>query len=299
MSRGLFVVLTVLTAALLGPRLAVAQSTQVIGNAWQLCDEQAASQERSAGIPRHLLKAISLAETGRWDDQRQENFAWPWTVTSLGKGNYFATKQAALDYVRSLKGRGISNIDVGCMQVNLLYHSDAFASLEDAMDPATNVAYAANFLSNLYNTTGSWTQASGYYHSTTPGRARAYKMKVLKYWNRQRKLASAQDAQDQQDRKAVDRARMAQLNASHKARKAAALNSATGDVRGGQLAAWRSQDSRGLDMATLAAMRRAAKKARWHEQYFGNSNKGKGTAFADKRRKQLKQWRLTRVASND
>ena len=48
--------------------------------------------EREQGIPRHLLTAISLAETGRWSTEKQENFAWPWTVMAKGKGLYFKSK---------------------------------------------------------------------------------------------------------------------------------------------------------------------------------------------------------------
>ncbi|MBC8269810.1 MAG: hypothetical protein H8E36_13760 [Rhodospirillaceae bacterium] len=285
-------VLTALTAAISGPRMVLAGTPQVIGNAWELCDIQAARVEQSRSIPQHLLKAISLAETGRWDTVRQENFAWPWTVTSLGKGHYFPDKQTALKFVHRLKARGITNIDVGCMQINLFYHGSAFASLEQAMEPAANVAYAARFLDGLYRTTRSWTKASGFYHSTTPERAQAYKMKVLKYWNQQRKSASLQD------RKSVDYARMATLNSNHKAQKEAALNNAGKTVRGNQMAAWRMDDPSGHDMATLAAMRRVSKQAQWHEKYFGNANKSKGEAFANKRRKQLEKWRLTKVAAN-
>ncbi|NQU56875.1 MAG: hypothetical protein HQ513_06540 [Rhodospirillales bacterium] len=292
MAKRFLLILTALAATLFGPLTATADTAQAIGNASQLCDSQAARVEQAAAIPRHLLKAISLAETGRWDGQRQENFAWPWTVTALGKGNYFADKEAALHYVRKLKARGITNIDVGCMQINLFYHGDAFPSLEHAIDPATNVTYAGKFLSGLYKSTRSWTKASGNYHSSSPQRAQAYKMKVLKYWNQERKLALTED------RKSIDRAHMAKLNASHKAQKTTSLNSAKENIRSNQLAAWRSPNSAAPDMATLAAMRRAAKQAQWHEKYFSD-NKSKGEAFAKKRRKQLKKWRLTRVVANE
>jgi soluble lytic murein transglycosylase-like protein len=56
----------------------------------------------------------------------------------------------------------VRNIDVGCMQVNLGYHGKAFADLEAAFDPATNVAYAARFLSELFSKRRSWALAVGY-----------------------------------------------------------------------------------------------------------------------------------------
>jgi len=293
MAKRFLLIIATLTMALYGPHTSAAQSAQAIGNASKLCDTQTVRVEQEEGIPQHLLKAISLAETGRWNSQKKENFAWPWTVTALGQGNYFANKETALRYVRKLQGRGITNIDVGCMQINLYYHGDAFASVEHAIEPAANVAYAAEYLSGLYKTTGSWTKASGYYHSSTPERAVAYKMKVLKYWNQQRKFAS------NLDRKSVDYARMAKLNANHRAQKAAALNNAKGAIRGNQLAAWRGANSASHDMATLAAMRRAAKKAQWHDKYFGTGRDSKEQAFAKRRLKQLKKWKLTRLAANE
>ncbi|MHA1567576.1 MAG: hypothetical protein ACTSX7_19875, partial [Alphaproteobacteria bacterium] len=84
------------------------------------------------GLPGGLLAAISLAETGRWDSAKKASFAWPWTVTSGGAGKFFPTKAAAIAHVMRLKGDGVRNIDVGCMQINLMYHPDAFANLETA-----------------------------------------------------------------------------------------------------------------------------------------------------------------------
>src|SRR3546814_16620059 len=62
------------------------------------------------------------------------------------KGRFLPSKAAAIEEVRRLQARGIRNIDVGCLQVNLHYHPDAFASRETAFDPEANAAYAAAFL---------------------------------------------------------------------------------------------------------------------------------------------------------
>ena len=280
-----------IAALALSPETVTATSAQPIGNAHILCDNQVASVETRRGIPTYLLKSISLAETGRWDKVRQANVAWPWTVTALGKGNYFPDKASALEFVRFLQANAIFNIDVGCMQVNLYYHGDEFDSLEDAIDPATNVAYAAEFLESLYENTRSWTQAAAHYHSTTPERAQYYKRKVMKYWNQERK----NDAR--QDRKAVDYARMAQLNEARQNKKKGYLNFDSRDGQSSQLAAWKSDSPAVPDMATAAAMRRAAKEAEWREKY--RTTKLNKDAFAEKRRKQLDKWRLTRARTGD
>ncbi len=93
--------------------------------------------------------------------------------------------------MRRLSARGVRNIDVGCMQVNLRYHPDAFASIEAAFDPATNVAYAARYLMSLNQATRSWSQAIGRYHSATPERGLAYRRKVEKLWTSERRRYAA------------------------------------------------------------------------------------------------------------
>lgn len=147
-----------------------------------VCDEETARQETTNGIPRRLLHAISLVESGRWDADRRVSFAWPWTVTAEGEGRFLPTKRAAIDEVRHLQAQGIRNIDVGCMQVNLQAHPDAFGSLDEAFDPGSNVAYAARFLSDLYRDAGNWPTAGAYYHSQTPELANAYKNRLMTTW---------------------------------------------------------------------------------------------------------------------
>src|SRR3546814_9805696 len=97
-----------------------------------------------------------------------------------GEGRFLPSKAAAIATVRELQARGIRNIDVGCMQVNLHYHPEAFASLAAAFDPAANVAYAAGFLAALREAARSWTRAIGQYHSRPAIRGHGYRAKVFK-----------------------------------------------------------------------------------------------------------------------
>ncbi len=183
---------------------------------WVACAREVARQERAAGIPEHLLAAIALAESGRWSPARKATIAWPWTVTAEGRGHFLPTKQAALAAVRDLQSRGIRNVDVGCMQVNLHYHPNAFKTLEQALDPAANVAYAARFLASLYRETGSWHTAAGRYHSATPDLHHAYRRKVIGLWDEQRQVTAEAEPPPQDFRSTivpVDYARMARLGA--------------------------------------------------------------------------------------
>jgi len=136
------------------------------------CLGHIANAERSHEIPEGALRAIGFAESGRTVGGRRG--AWPWTVNAKGQGHYFESKEAAIEFVEGLQAQGVKVIDVGCMQVNLYYHPKAFASLEDAFDPAANVAYAAKFLVWLHDETKDWATASRYYHSRNPSVGRAY-----------------------------------------------------------------------------------------------------------------------------
>lgn len=153
----------------------------------KICAEPIRYHEREAGVPNQLLAAVARAESGRWDKAESASFAWPWTVTAEGKGQFFASKEEAIAQVNRLRARGVRNIDVGCMQVNLLHHPDAFADLEEAFDPQANVAYATGFLKQLFEQKRSWVMAVGNYHSATPEFHLRYREKVMKLWTDERR----------------------------------------------------------------------------------------------------------------
>lgn len=153
----------------------------------QACREAITRVERSAGIPRLLLSAITLAESGRWNAETRESFAWPWTVSSGKNSWHYPTKEAALAGVRKLQAQGVKNIDVGCMQINLQHHREAFDSLDEAFDPDSNVTYAATFLKKLHADLKSWPQAVARYHSATPEYHIPYRAKVERLWDSERR----------------------------------------------------------------------------------------------------------------
>jgi hypothetical protein len=171
--------------------LFLAQPARAEADPAQLCAAQVARAESLNGIPKGLLGAISTVESGRWDRERRMAVAWPWTVTSGGDGQFFPTKAEAIAEVRRLKAKGVRNIDVGCMQINLHHHADAFDSLEEAFDPFTNTAYAARFLRALFDSHQDWMTAASHYHSATPELGARYRQKVLAAWNGESAVASA------------------------------------------------------------------------------------------------------------
>jgi len=158
---------------------------------WTLCARHAAEIEMRDDLPPHLLSAISKVESGRWMAADGSVHAWPWTVSSGGKGKFFASIDQAVAAVLALQTSGRRSIDVGCMQINLMHHPDAFENLWVALDPARNVAYAAGLLQRLRGEARSWPKAIAYYHSRTSSLNRPYRQKVFQVWHEEWRRAGS------------------------------------------------------------------------------------------------------------
>jgi hypothetical protein len=191
-----------------GSRIRMASALLVLGLAWsahaddpmiegaRLCTQQFPVQESAKGIPTHLLAAISSTESGRWNKKLGMALPWPWTTNVEGKGYYYDSKAEAVAATRAHLAAGARSIDIGCMQVNLKHHPNAFRSLEEAFDPAANVAYSATFLRNNYEEMGDWIKATAAYHSRTNKRGQAYLSRIEQSWNRiVSKVAAARQRQ--------------------------------------------------------------------------------------------------------
>ncbi len=290
---------------------------QPIDKTRKICTDVARATEKATGIPRHLLAAISLTETGRFDAERGENFAWPWTVMAEGRGRYFQTKAEAKAEVEILLSQGVRNIDVGCMQINLHFHWDAFDSLDQAFDPAANAAYAAEFLKSKHARTRNWLTAAGQYHSHTPENFRPYRIKVLSYWNKLRRgdaggSATAKrkdDAETRADARetarvvGIDRERTQRLNGLLRDRRQGSRvdmrQLRQGKRRLAQLDDWRDRQRRGVRLQATVAQRLAEMELHRKEKLRNLERAGREVSFADKRRQQLDRWRRTGALSGE
>jgi len=137
-------------------------------------------------IPDKLLTSISLVESGI---KKNNNFvSWPWTLNVSGKPMFFDNKDDVLNFLK--KNYKNKNIDVGCMQISMKYHMDEFDSLENMLDPDSNVKYAAKFLKKLFFKYKRWNEAISRYHSSVPSRKEKYLNRVKNYWAdvRQKKI---------------------------------------------------------------------------------------------------------------
>jgi len=135
--------------------------------------------ERRYHLPPALLVSIARAESGRPITSLTDIRPWPWTIDADGSGLFLDSKAAAIAWFQQQAVRH-RFVDVGCMQVDLHYHPNAFTSIEEAFDPATNADYAARLLVDLYRgeAGGSWDIAVGLYHSHTSLFAAEYRDRV-------------------------------------------------------------------------------------------------------------------------
>ncbi len=146
-----------------------------------LCQLAIAAVEQRFPVPRRLLSAIALTESGRVAPGGRAA-AWPWTINVGGIGTFYDTADAAVAAAEALQLSGVRSFDVGCMQVNLMHHPHAFPSLRDAFDPTLNAGYAALFLGQLHTELGDWSHTVAAYHSRAAEAGADYQRKVVRSW---------------------------------------------------------------------------------------------------------------------
>ncbi len=163
---------------------------------WYACEDEARRLELQEKIPKLLLTAVTYTETGRRGPQGQKIMSWPWTLHAEGKSLHFRTKEDAVNAVRALMDRGVRNIDVGCMQINLRYHPQAFTSVEEALDPLANLSYGVAFLKRLQARHKGWPAAIQNYHSANKSVNQVYRKKVFSIWDQLRRRSERDRARN-------------------------------------------------------------------------------------------------------
>ncbi len=139
------------------------------------CAEAARSAEQRDGLPPGLLMAIGDVESGGW--------GWSVNGNDGSSGHRFATAEDALRYTEGLLGSGLRTIDVGCFQIDLRYHPEAFGRWQDAFNGDTSADAAATILNRLHAETGDWSRAVALYHSADLQRGQSYLQAVMSAWS--------------------------------------------------------------------------------------------------------------------
>jgi Transglycosylase SLT domain len=142
-----------------------------------LCADAAHRAAKATGVPYDVLVAISLVETGR------NARPWPWTVNLGGDGRWLDSLEAAEAVVAEALDQGLTNIDLGCFQLNYRWHASAFGSVAEMLDPDANALYAAEYLAQHHAESGDWATAAAAYHSATPEHAERYRARFEAAWS--------------------------------------------------------------------------------------------------------------------
>ena len=138
----------------------------------------------AVGVPDQLLYAIALQESKlTLGNNTIRPWPWPWTLNVKGSPQRLLNSKDTLNAIKQAKASGITNIDVGLMQVNLQYHGQRFESLSDAVNPYNNIWVGASIPKEEYQRChNDWWCAVGHYHSPTPKRAEHYRRSVRTIW---------------------------------------------------------------------------------------------------------------------
>jgi soluble lytic murein transglycosylase-like protein len=179
MMKKILLIALIFTAVLLNSGTSFAYNADMAESS--KCSRYFAMYEDAFNMPNNLIRAVAITESGRYVKGAGRQ-AWPWTVNAQGKGYHFASKREAIKAVNEFRAQGIKSIDVGCMQVNLMYHPEAFHSLEQAFEPKYNIGYAAQFLMDKFTKARNWEAAIGLYHSGVPERGKDYTKQVYSAW---------------------------------------------------------------------------------------------------------------------
>lgn len=137
--------------------------------------------EKKYRIPRDLLYAISIHEAGK-PHSYNLSIVWPWSLHINGKAYYLKNGRSSLRFVKKQISRGITNIDIGCMQINFKYHSKNFKSISHMINPKYNIEYASKFLLSKYKKTRSWKKAVSQYHSHNVPLGSKYADKIFRIY---------------------------------------------------------------------------------------------------------------------
>ncbi|CAL7960906.1 hypothetical protein MIDIC_240003 [Alphaproteobacteria bacterium] len=140
--------------------------------------------ENKYGLPSNMLYAISVVESGEWNEDALVYTPHPWTLNVEGKPYFFRTKEEATKFLKQVIASGKTNVDIGCAQINWHYHGHYFKKPENLLNPIYNIAYAAYFLTKNFYDTNSWHSAISQYHSKTEELGKEYLKKVSSIWKK-------------------------------------------------------------------------------------------------------------------
>jgi hypothetical protein len=125
-------------------------------------------------VPSVILYAVACAESAK-PSSTEAAEPWPWTLTIAGQRRHYPTRDAAQSALDSALEHGISNIEIGLMQINWRRYHDILGDRSRALDPEHNLRVGASILRAEWYREGDLWRAIGHYHSESKLEAGAFK----------------------------------------------------------------------------------------------------------------------------
>jgi hypothetical protein len=119
------------------------------------------------------MRAVLRVETG--EGRGEARRGWPWSANADGRSLRFDTASEAMAFATGPAARAAGNVDLGCFQISVRWHGEAFSGPREMLDPMRNAHYAARLLSGHHERLGDWVLAAGAYHSMTEEVASGYR----------------------------------------------------------------------------------------------------------------------------
>lgn len=170
--KGICTKILVLMLLILGFATNVAFGAEGKARLAQQLKEYITYVEKQNNIPSGLLLAIANVESG----------LKPFALNIEGRTVFAKSYPEAILLAKQAIGSGITNIDLGIMQVNYRWHNDRFKDIDEMLHPKSNIKYAGKLLSSLYKQHGCWHKAVRFYHSSTPEHHLKYSRKIVQRW---------------------------------------------------------------------------------------------------------------------
>ena len=135
---------------------------------------------RKANIDPLLLYAVALCESGYHSDPSKGLVApYPW-VLRTPDGPVYGESRAEAERALHRALKKSKSVDVGLMQINVLWHGHRVRHPEDLLDVHINVSVAADILNERLKTNrNNWQQSLAQYHSFNVERGYWYATYVL------------------------------------------------------------------------------------------------------------------------
>ena len=126
------------------------------------------------GLDPYVLYAVALVESAKVSKRVAK--PWPWALNRQGHPFIPSSLTEAKDILGGSLAKGIRNIDVGLMQVNVRWQGHRVGRPEDLLDPETNLRVGADILAeSIESAPGNLVLGIGRYHAGFQDEARAYR----------------------------------------------------------------------------------------------------------------------------